>query len=113
MKLWEAILIGCDRRAQAFGALVRHQNNGECHSCAIGAAMEATFGLDEVDGSNLTKFVELYPILFKTVVVDGVESTTVFERITDLNDEEQWAREKIALEFVKPLEDAMEVSTDE
>lgn len=43
MKLYEAILIGCKRRAQATRRYFKPAADGAVHSCALGAAYEGTF----------------------------------------------------------------------
>lgn len=114
MKLWKAMLIGCDRRAQAFGSLFRNnQHDGTCTSCALGAAWEGRFG--HLIYKNDLMYDE-FPILRLYVaapaeVYEALPSGRAREKfpvdsiITYLNDNRKWSRERIALEFVKPLEE--------
>lgn len=108
MKLWEAILIGCDKRAQAFGGLF--QTEGEqIFSCALGAAIEgAGFGFDAFSVASSFHFA--YPILRQSSECPERRcGGTVQDNIIYLNDKCKWSRERIALEYVKPLEESLEV----
>jgi len=107
MKLWQAILIGSDRREQAFGNFFENNDQGQCKSCALGAAYEATFDSTDIISSGTAdmKLCLKYPILNKELDIKG---GTVMINIVHLNDHMKWTRERIALEFVKPLEDKEE-----
>lgn len=103
MKFWEAMLIGCDKRGKACGDLFYYYPDGTCLSCALGAAYEgatgnhfwpfggtANFGVDTWIGKR-------WPWLTPRVI----------DRIVRLNDQENWTRERIALEYVKPIEEGL------
>lgn len=120
MKLWEAILIGCDKRPQAFKSLFIRDSDGTVRSCALGAAQEASgvFNIDEFFvATNISSRVQLFrkqfPILSLLCKLPDCcgaiqpSSETLDNHITHLNDDHRWPREKIALEFVKPIEDAL------
>lgn len=118
MKLWQAILIGCDRRAQAFKSLFVKDLDGKCRSCAFGAAYEATFGvkvIDVITNDQNTQFSKAYPVIFQESECPCCGCFTkrpVEDVVTHLNDNHRWLREKIAREFVKPIEEEVDASSD-
>lgn len=103
LKLWEAILIGSDRRAQGFKEMFVTQPNGEIYSCAFGAAEEAISGVPK---SSRVDFLKHYPFLkvCHSCPKCGGNAALV-DTILHLNDFHRWPREKIALEFVRPIEE--------
>ena len=110
MKLWEAILIGCDRRGQAFTTLFHKvRRKEEVTSCALGAAIEGAFGKPSRRLQNRLR--REFPILSSgfdwTQWVPGEPWERPLEDlIVYMNDAERWSRERIALEIVKPIEEA-------
>lgn len=109
MRLWKAILIGCDKRAKVRNTLFCSIGSEQRGSCALGAAYEAFTGSCQFPSTAeaWVEFLEAFPILNNTL-----NGKTVKNIIAHLNDEENWPRERIALEFVKPLEDRLENPED-
>jgi len=111
MKLWEAILIGCDRRGQAFTTLF-HKEKGkeEVTSCALGAAIEGAFGKPSKRLQNRLRknFLILgdYVEWSRWAGDAGITEGPLEDLIVHMNDGERWPRERIALEIVKPIEEA-------
>jgi len=117
MKLFEAILAGCDRRAQGFRRLFTRLPNGQGYSCALGAAFESTFGINEETGKwrlkqRMNALRERYPVLERNAPtsceVPGCSPFWVHslnDLIVHLNDDHRWPREKIAMEVVRRLEE--------
>jgi hypothetical protein len=159
MKLWKAILIGCDRRAQAFGSyFAKNLRDDTVCSCVLGAAYEGVVqDLSFLRESNYCKhhldhnchlkteyscqldlpedddnwFSKTFPHLFKSLSIcpekdsmiegivhegtprgiclfNGGNDISVMRLVEHLNDDHRWSRERIALEFVKPIEDLIE-----
>ncbi len=109
MKLWEAILIGCDRRGQAFTTLF-HKEKGkeEVTSCALGAAIEGAFG--KPSRRLQDRLRREFPILRRDFDWRPWVPSEHWERVLEdlivhMNDAERWSRERIALEIVKPIEE--------
>jgi hypothetical protein len=103
LKLWQAILIGCDRREQGFGEFNQISRDGDVRTCALGAAYEGTFGEIAEPSKAYERLRMTYPILERRI-----GSEDLLDLIVDLNDLSRWPREKIAIEFVKPIEEVME-----
>ena len=109
MKLWEAILLGSQIRPQTFT-----RPFDDIGSCAWGAAWEAVGLRDWIlsYGCNVEeKLIELgwLQVTDKahTCPVCGYKEDGC--AIAHLNDAHYWTRERIALEFVKPMEEALAV----
>ncbi len=116
LKLWQAILIGCDRRAQGFGSLFRTMSDGSCISCTWGAAIEGTFNKTDPNyGGDLLR--ECYSFAFNPINKTNCPACSSYRSIAcilvHLNDYHYWPREKIALEFVKPIEQELEDADEE
>ena len=104
MELWQAILLGSQIRGQSYGpGLI--MGGG---SCAIEAANEA-IGIP-VNKECLLDAVKAWPLLYKSVLcpVCKLKSPMYSVIALCLNDTHKWTRERIALEFVRPLEESLE-----
>ena len=108
MELWQAILLGSELRGQAFGDYVVDQK-----SCALEAAREATGSenIDELVSRYRAQMSLRMPCPACGLTIDprtyNREPFNVFGIISHLNDGHRWTRERIALEFVKPLEESL------
>ena len=106
MKFWEALLIGSMMRPkQARYAMF----DGE-GTCALGAVYEAVGWKPEENphcrGVSLPEFAGLVGTGDDVCPCGCGENFLFFSTVVHLNNEASWSREKIALEFVKPIEEA-------
>ena len=103
MELWQAIFLGCQIRKQSYGpgAIL---GDG---SCAIEAANEA-IGIP-LNQKCFPYAVKAWPFLNNEVQCPDCkrESAMYWIIATCLNDRHHWTRERIALEFVKPIEESL------
>lgn len=108
MELWQAILLGSQIRGQAFGDYVVDQK-----SCALEAAREATRS-ENIDGlvsRYRNQMSQKMPCPACGLTIDPRtyerNAFSVYGLISHLNDDHRWTRERIALEFVKPIEESL------
>lgn len=120
MKLWEAILFGASLRPST-----KHSWCDKSGSCAVGAALEAEGIEIAKDGEHpIDQIHAQWPWTLrkaeKCEMLDGAPWTSRHSKIRIPTIAMQLhhhhcqgiSRERIALEFVKPLEDALEVRAD-
>jgi len=114
MKLWEAILAGCDVTGKANEAYLRIDIDGSILACALGAAC---IGLGAITIPQITdKFIATNTVygrildFFPNDTLDMFvchpetnEYDKLYDVIVDLNDRCMWEREKIA-DWLKGLD---------
>lgn len=103
--LYEEMILGSLKAEQGFGALMV-----DGKTCALGAAYDYR-------GANLAKimsgFIEwdlatVYPFLTSIKRCPGCRINDIaIAIITHLNDHHRWSRPQIAMEFVRPIEEAI------
>lgn len=111
MELWQAILLGSQIRGKANGYLYDADTKT---SCALGASIEAVVGTDEFTREDFWAWTVLHtqwPWVNKKVVAcpECARTNDVADLIVHLNNTtgHDWTRERIALEFVRPIEESL------
>lgn len=111
MKLSEAMRLGAMIRPQCFNELFANFGLPSEESCALGAAIE---------GAGLKKGNKIWdnelPLAWKNLLARPARcpichgSEIVHAIVVHLNNEHHWTRERIATEFVEPIERQLEAN---
>lgn len=107
--LWQEMLLGSSLSPQGFKACFSEFPDGTIATCAFGAAMQARGCKGTVEPEYEIWAEDAWPWTLEVIAKcpECGEENDLMGIVFQLNDDHKWTRERIALEFVKPLEESL------